>query len=279
MLNNYTEPERDASKLWESFKEAVYHKNRFFVSHPLLDFLRDYVLRHESSIDNGSVFYRARIIDEQAKGSHNLKLFYNEDHNYKRYFSKSNHFRCLTKEASFVPINNDTVKDGRANPRFIKYLYMAESPVTAIFEVRPLLTDHINLAEIIVNQKLRLADLSYDSSIKQEYMLKDQFILSYIRRAFSYPTNNSNDYIPSQIIAEYIKTLGYDGIRYNSSLHKKGINLTIYNFDKCEAISSCEIKIEDIKLDARNLIGSDLDNRTLYIKDNEYEFINVMKDI
>lgn len=42
---------------------------------------------------------------------------------------------------------------------------MAESPVTAIFEVRPLLTDNINLAEITVKENLTLADLVIDYRI------------------------------------------------------------------------------------------------------------------
>ena len=47
----------------------------------------------------------------------------------------------------------------------------------------------------------------------------EMYVMRMIQRAFSKPTNNSDDYIPSQIIAEYLKSLGYDGVRYNSSLH------------------------------------------------------------
>lgn len=80
----------------------------------------------------------------------------------------------------------------------------------------------------------------------------------------------------SHLISEYIKSLGYDGIRFSSSLHNDGINLTIYNYKKCEPISSREIKIENIKLDARDKIGSDFDHRLLRIRNNEVEFIDYL---
>lgn len=51
--------------------------------------------------------------------------------------------------------------------------------------------------------------------------------------AFSIPTSNTNfnsDYVPTQIIAELIKSLGYDGIAYKSSL-ADGHNITLFDLD------------------------------------------------
>ena len=91
-----------------------------------------------------------------------------------------------------------------------------------------------------------------------------------IQEAFSKPTSNPDDYIPTQIIAEYIKSLGYDGIRYNSSLHFGGVNLTIFNYEKCEAVSSQDFRIEDIKITAMAAIGSaNYQGDLVCIKDNE----------
>ena len=49
-----------------------------------------------------------------------------------KYHSKSNPFRGLSKEASFVPPKEIYIKEGRANPKYVRCLYMAESPVTAL---------------------------------------------------------------------------------------------------------------------------------------------------
>ena len=72
-----------------------------------------------------------------------------------------------------------------------------------------------------------------------------------IQGAFSKPTNNSDDYLPTQVIAEYIRSLGYDGIRFNSSLHYGGVNLTIFNYENCEAVSSQDFRVEEMKISER----------------------------
>lgn len=91
-----------------------------------------------------------------------------------------------------------------------------------------------------------------------------------IQGAFSKPTNNTDDYLPNQVIAEYVRSLGYDGIRFNSSLHYGGVHLTIFNYEKCEAVSSQDFRIEEMKITARAAIGSanyqgDLSNEPKYL--------------
>jgi hypothetical protein len=59
--------------------------------------------------------------------------------------------------------------------------------------------------------------------------------------------DNELDYLPTQYLCEYIKSLGYDGVEYGSSLHEEGINLVIFNDEKldCNDIEVHEIsKIE-----------------------------------
>ena len=60
--------------------------------------------------------------------------------------------------------------------------------------------------------------------------------------AFSIPTSNTDfnsDYVPTQIIAELIKSLGYDGIAYKSSL-ASGHNIALFDI-KLANISECDI--------------------------------------
>lgn len=244
----------EASKLWDSFKQEVYYENRFFIEHTLLEMLANYIKDHTINVPSGHIYYRARIIDENALKDHQLGVYKSEgiEKALTKFTQKHNLFRGLSKQGSFVPLDCSKIRDGRANPKFIRYLYVAEDAVTALFEVRPLIYDSVNLAEIVVNSDLTIANMEID-----KYYLFDsggsvlEWLIFNIQDSFSNPTNNPDDYLVSQVISEYIKKLGFDGIRFNSSLHRNGINVTIFNYDKCEALSSQEMKIEQIKLSAR----------------------------
>ena len=130
---------------------------------------------------------------------------------------------------------------------------MAKEPTTALFEVRPLIQDSINLAEIHSIKPLKLIDLTKDFGATNSIQKVEDVILSFVEGAFSIPTNNSNDYLGTQVISEFIKNLGYDGIMFRSALHRGGINFTIYNYCKCEPINSRDFKIENFKLTARSM--------------------------
>lgn len=257
-VNNFSEVvdvnREKASKLWDSFKQKIYYENRFFIEHTLLEMLANYIKDHTINVPSGHIYYRARIIDENALKDHQLGVYKSEgiEKALTKFTQKDNLFRGLSKQGSFVPLDCSKIRDGRANPKFIRYLYVAEDAVTALFEVRPLIYDSVNLAEIVVNSDLTIANMEID----KYYLFNSggsvlEWLIFNIQDSFSNPTNNPDDYLVSQVISEYIKKLGYDGIRFNSSLHRNGINVTIFNYDKCEALSSQEMKIEQIKLSAR----------------------------
>ncbi len=276
----WDESEEDyaARQLWESFRESILYSNRFFVKHPLLELLAVYLKDNVKTIPVGSVFYRARIIDDKALKDHMMLKCYDalkKEKPFEKYLSKNNRYRGLTKTGSFVPPEGVPVGEGRSNPKHIKYLYMSEEPTTALFEVRPLLFDSVNLAQIVVNSELKVANISVDiNDSSQKEKTKEMLVMGYIQGAFSKPTNNVEDYLPTQIIAEYVKSLGYDGVRYNSSLYRKGVNYTIFAYEKCEAIASQEFRIEDYKITARAKISSaSYEGDLHYIVDNEPKYL------
>ena len=267
----------EARKLWYSFKDAIFYENRFFVKHQLLDMLSEYMASNILTIESGKVYYRARIIDDNCINDHMIYKCYAAPEGEKldiKYVGKANPFKGLTKEASFVPPKEVKVSAGRANPKYVKYLYVAESPTTAIFEVRPFIYDAVNIAKVQVNEPLKVANIAVELDLSNDKNATvEMYVMRMIQRAFSKPTNNTDDYIPTQIIAEYIKSLGYDGIRFNSSIHSGGVNLTIFNYEKCEAISSQDFRLENIKLTARAAIGSaNYDGDLFYIVDNDPKY-------
>lgn len=262
-----------AKELWHSFRKEVLYNHRYFPSHALLDRLTAIAKRCVLTVEPGSIYYRARIIDDNAVGDYMVSKCYkpgSTEEERKWYWNNANKFRGLSKEGSYVPQNPDMIRDGRSNAKFIRYLYMAESPTTAVFEVRPLLFNSINVAGIVVNERLSVANIVVEMEFDFERDRSvDEWLLIYIQSAFSSPTNNPDDYIPSQIITEHLRNQGYDGIRYSSSLHNGGYNLTVFDVTKCEAIFSTDLRLENIKMSLRPSIEAEnIGGRFEWIKDN-----------
>ncbi len=238
----------------------------------VLDFVKNKV---------GNKDWQSCLMDSSRKPSSyegvNYQILLNKDGGYSyRRMQLANPFKGLTKEASFVPPKNVMVGEGRANPKYVKYLYVAESPTTAMYEVRPFIWDAVNIAKIRVNEPLKIADIAVELDLSQNNEATTaMWVMKMIQNAFSKPTNNTDDYLPTQVIAEYMKSLGYDGIRFSSSLHYGGVNLTIFNYEKCEAVSSLDFRVEGMKITARAAFGSANYRGDLsYIKDNEPKYLN-----
>lgn len=61
-MDNRTQLEIETYELWNSFKDEVYHKNRFFITHPLLEILKKYISEHTLNIKINTIYYRARSL-------------------------------------------------------------------------------------------------------------------------------------------------------------------------------------------------------------------------
>ena len=69
-----------AHDLWNSFRDAVMFMERFFLNHPVLDKLVEIARGREVTISPGTVYYRARIInDAAARNEHMLAKCYSAD--------------------------------------------------------------------------------------------------------------------------------------------------------------------------------------------------------
>jgi len=134
----------------------------------------------------------------------------------------------------------DSAAEGRANPKGIPCLYLAEDVKTAMSEVRPWIgasitlgrfeiTRNINIIDLTLRTPVTLRDASKGKNIKlQELESKNwEEIDAAFARPVS-PTDSKADYVPTQIIAELFKVNGYDGIRYASSLGR-GHNLALFD--------------------------------------------------
>lgn len=154
-----------------------------------------------------------------------------------------------------------SASEGRANPKGIPCLYMASDKETAMSEVRPWLGSVISLSKLKLKKDLKILNLSVEYgnyNIRFMNVTDEEIIKSVwcdIDNAFSIPTKVSDltsDYAPTQIISEFIKSKGYDGIAYKSSL-ADGHNLAIFDLESANVVSSSVFKTSKVKFNFEKL--------------------------
>jgi hypothetical protein len=64
----------------------------------------------------------------------------------------------------------------------------------------------------------------------------------------TFPTNrrgeNELDYLPSQYLCEFIKSIGFDGVEYRSSLYEGGFNIALFDDNKVNCIKVKTIQVK-----------------------------------
>lgn len=133
-------------------------------------------------------------------------------------------------EARMSPFR-DRASEGRANPKGIPVLYLAEDEETAAAEVRAPVGARVSLARFALVQDARLVDCSctdQEQALRMELRSatsrgSTETLWASIDRAFSLPltdTDSTAEYAPTQILAEFFKAEGFDGIRFRSSVER-----------------------------------------------------------
>lgn len=274
---------------WEKFENEILYSNRFFVESEILKEIESSALQKTFEYQKGTLFYRARIYnrDANAKFLEKYKEVLEENGEnfelHKKHFTnpellnfnlsiidniadgsemdkftvyvkeairrcKNSKFKGFNKQESLPPFS-EKCTSGRANPEFIRYLYVCEDELTPIYEVKPSIKQNISLAKLRLKRDIRIYDFPAEYCQNETCI---QGLFSFIAEKFSIPNyNEAYKYIPTQYITEKIKKLGFDGIRFNSSLNEGGKNLVLFNIDDCEVISTSLIEVADIKIEKR----------------------------
>ena len=155
---------------------------------------------------------------------------------------------------------------GRANPDFISYLYAAKVEETAISEIQPTNGQIISVAEIELKNDLNLFNFNFYEAFNnnQELLEKSlpeikeklgisfnklRIIFETVSELFSKPSlGNPQNYLATQYLSEYIKSKGFDGLVYKSSLHEDGINIVLFDISKDEKGNPLNYTINNSKL-------------------------------
>jgi len=122
---------------------------------------------------------------------------------------------------------------GRMNRAGVSFLYAASNQETALSEVRPHPGHVVSVGEFRSSRDLVVADFNQVSirnfSSSDERLVDYWFLLS-IDRLFSVPLppEERQSYVLSQLFADVIRQLGFDGVSFHSSI---GIGLNYAFFD------------------------------------------------
>lgn len=224
---------------WEELRDEMMHENRWFLKTAIeLERLRSHLNQllipgSEFSAITGQ-WHRARIM----RGDSLFEL----------------------SEMGAPPAQ--IASHGRANPAGISYLYLGSSADVCIAEVRPHPGQHIAVANFKVGA-VKVLDLTDPRKRVSPFLLESReeladllAILPLIERLGEeltkpvVPTSAAFEYTPSQYLCEFVKSQGYDGLIYRSSL-SGGVNLALFDPGHAEAVGLEAFRVERVDVDAK----------------------------
>lgn len=222
LIDAFYGPDQNRYQLsWEEFTYTVKHVNRFFdvasnrTREQMLSEFDPFFKLMEKELPLGYQIWRGRRDPDQPYVTPDQQ----------------------TKECGPPPRSKATPL--RMNPSGISYFYAAEDRVTSAKEIRASEGTLAIYGLFETTRPLRIVDLSDIPIVRVESIFSPEYnhelnwaghFLRSFRNETSKPVQSNDahiEYIPTQILSEYIRKQGYDGIRYLSSL-TDGYNLTLF---------------------------------------------------
>ena len=229
---------------FEFFEKDVKYKNRFVHSPFVVEFLnniRATLPLRKTILPASSILYRSQL-------------------GYREYEQDGEIIVAGYKPDRMKPIPFKSA-EGRANPKGISYLYLSSDENTSAAELRPNLGQNLSSAKFRINKDLYLVNCY---SVNRHYnhiecifnppQSQDEIsnaIWSMINNAFTKPVTNNDaasDYVPTQFLAEFFRSEGFDGICCKSG-QGDGYNYILFNLDNADMISCTVLETKLIRYD------------------------------
>jgi len=154
----------------------------------------------------------------------------------------------------------EKLQAGRINPEGIAVLYLSSEKETALKEVKASVFDFVTIGDFIATKGIKVVDLlklatispfllqnknEKDTNILTQYVINRK-VLKDISTEVAKPLRRNDstlEYLPTQFIAEFIKSQDYDGVEYASTMSEHSYNLAMFDKAsfKCENTYVCEI--------------------------------------
>jgi len=213
------------SMSWERFKYLCKHFNRYFdicgrksARAKILSDLNEIFKKMTSILPTGTSLFRARLFTlPKDKALSDLDLL---------------------KELSPAPLN--LTKNNRMSPIGISYTYLADSVESCLAEIQAQHEDNVIVGKFITRRRLKLLDLSIEPRITvksifdPEYNHNDNWLGDFVNSFKGeistkiHDNDKEMEYVPTQVLAEYIRKMGYHGIKYKSSMFENGYNIALF---------------------------------------------------
>lgn len=209
---------------WEEFKWHVKHFMRFFDSESdittraaLLGPLTELIEKVVTTIPAGTKLWRAR------KGS-----------------SRVEPKEPLLLQSAIGPAPVEKSGHSRMSPAGISYLYLGDKPETCIAEIRPRVGSNVWLGKFELIKNMKIVDLSLVPNIEVGSIFDpgyehDMYWARTFMDNFTYEISRPYDkeefvldYVPTQLLSEFFRSQGFEGIKFASSQFKDGYNYTLF---------------------------------------------------
>lgn len=143
----------------------------------------------------------------------------------------------LLKELSPAPPNRS--KNNRMSPAGISYTYLSDKVDTCLSEIKAQIGDEVLMGGFETKRKLKILDLSIEpnfitkSIFSENYNHNENWIEDFVKHfkqeiSLTIDDNKEIDYVATQVLAEYIRKIGFRGIKYESSLVKGSYNYVLF---------------------------------------------------
>lgn len=220
---------------WLDFSEYIKYKNRFHNSYFNPEAFASFLTVISQEIDESSLFYRARI----SYDSSGFKL----------------------DQMSAPP--KGMRRPGRINPEEICVLYLSSDQETVLYETRANVYDFITIGTFRAKKKLKVVNLSglskispfmYDESLMERFAI-NRSVFQDMAQEIAKPIRRNDspfEYLPTQFISEFIKSQGYDGVAYESTIKKSGLNYALFDESVVECIRVNTVEIKSINYSTEN---------------------------
>lgn len=227
-----------------NFERAVRRDRRFVRSagsEAFLEGVRATAAKRRVTLKKESIFWRAQL-----------------GHDWRTEKQGDNEFEvpCAHPPARMKPLR-DRASDGRANPKGIPCLYLATTKEAAMSEVRPWIGSEISVGQFKLLRMAEIVDCSREHDRMTFHFEEpspekiEKAVWAHIDKAFAEPmtrSDNTADYVATQIIAELFKDSGYDGVAYKSNFGEKGYNIALFDIDAADLINCFLYRVDGIDM-------------------------------
>lgn len=210
---------------WLAFKYRVQHVARFFDGqglgaprHSLLKRVQDQLWKLQVVLPQGTHLFRARPVwgDVPLPHVHSERL----------------------REIGPAPLRMS--RGSRMSPPGISYTYLSIDAETALSEVSRAGTSKYWVGEFTTRSELTIVDLSFTAGHKSQSIFDPLYdhrhrllypALSDFAREVSRPISANDealDYVPTQVLTEFLRSKHANGVQYTSARQPKGMNLTLF---------------------------------------------------